>query len=190
MPDKDTRSTIASHEPASLRDGTASLEAGNKSATREDALEDGRQTAKNNLKQERRENGRVTAPNRDEILDDARDTAQLNRKAEEASQPEGTNSILKNDTSKAAKVRTAKAQLDPTGEDPISTAEIERSATNASMETGNQTAVSNEDAAERAENPGRAEEESSASIAGEGTDHDGVEDDVAYANKNQKVDKS
>lgn len=137
-----------------------------KMTDQERALHVGRTTAEENVKAEQERNTTAAGYDRDEIIADAQETARLNHEVDQKNN-EGLagNQIPKNNTSKAAKVATAKAQLDPTGNDPISQAEIERSATNASMDTGNKTAVSNEEAAHRAEAPGEAEEENSFSTA-------------------------
>lgn len=165
---KDTRSTIASHEPGSLRDGTAGLEVGPNGPTREDAIKDGQESAKENIKQEKRESSIADTNTVEEVMDDARESAKLNHEVEQSLQNVDAKGDLTNDTSDKAKVATAKAQLDPNGDDPISEKEVRDSALDASMETGNKTAVTNKEAANRARNPGKAEEEAPRSIAGDG----------------------
>lgn len=177
------------HEPGSVRDRTASLEPRGGGPTPEDAIAEGHRTAEQNHKAERRENGKVAEPTPvEEIAEDAHESARLNAAAEQDGQPEGGDNELRNDTSKTAKQRTAKSQLDPADVDPISNAEVNRSATNASMDTGNKTAVSNEEAADRAANPGKAEEESPVSTAGEGVSDEArrVDSNVAHPNRHQQ----
>lgn len=138
----------------------------NEPTTREDAIKLGHETAKANAAAERKESGGPTAANIDDIVDDAHETARLNHEVDHENQEDAVqNGIPANDTSKKAKEATAKAQLDPNGDDPISPKEVKDSATDASMETGNKTAVSNEEAADRARNPGDAEEEAPRSTA-------------------------
>lgn len=119
-----------------------------KEYSREDAIEQGRADAKANAKKEQGPQG----PTRDDAVKEGQDQAERNHKADQAGQDrvETDSNELKNDTSKAAKVRTAKSQLDPTGEDPISNKEVERSAVAGSTVKG-ETSVSNQDAADRAE---------------------------------------
>lgn len=136
-----------------------------KDYTREDAIADGHATARENIRAEREASTPVDTNPLPEIVDDAQETARLNHGVDVQNQPKSTSPTLKNDTSKKAKIDTAKAQLDPAGEDPISKSEIEKSATDADMDTGNKTAVSNKEAAERAENPGEAEENAPLSLA-------------------------
>ena len=186
MPDVNTSKTAA-HEPGSLRDGTANLEGGNKSATIEDAIELGHKEALANHKAEQRDSTLADTPTQEETIKDAQESAKLNHEVDVNSQSEQGNGELRNDTSKTAKINTAKAQLDPAGDDPIKESEIEKSATNASMETGNKTEVSNKEAAKRAANPGKAEEDSPRSIAGSGPKRADVKDSVAHPNSYQKV---
>lgn len=168
-----TTGSFGSHEPGSIRDGTSALEAGANSFTRDDAIKLGQDTARENVKHDKA-NGFTTdaADDRQDLVEDAQETARLNHKADQENQIEQGDNRIENDTSKTAKQATAKAQLDPTGNDPISTAEVNRSATNASMETGNKTAVSNEEQAQRATESGRAEEENSFSTANGGVTED------------------
>ena len=178
------------HEPGSLRDRTASLEPQGGGPTRDDAIAEGHRVAKENAKVERENSNIADAPTREETIEDAQETARLNHEAEHANQPEGNSDTeLRNDTSKAAKVRTSKAQLDPAGLDPISDNEVERAATDASMETGNKTAVSNKEAANRSKEPGKAEENSPVSTANGGTEDLSVSDDIAHANRYQQPTK-
>lgn len=124
-------------------------------------------------------------PTTQEIVDDAHETAALNHEADQENQPEDEEASLENDTSKTAKQNTAKSQLDPTGDDPISNAEINRSATDADMSDGNKTAVSNEEAAERAKNPGEAEENAPLSLAND-NEPSAVPNSVAHPNRHQR----
>lgn len=142
--------------------------------TPEDAIRDGQETALENDQASGDAEVRERNENRfEETMDEARESARLNREAEESQQSESDSNELTNDTSKAAKVATAKSQLDPTGKDPISQKEVADSATDADMTTGNKTAVSNEEAARRAANPGEAEENGQFSTAN--ADNDGGE---------------
>lgn len=129
-------------------------------------IEQGRETAKENLKHEDTKNREADEKSLKKNMDGARESAKLNHKVDRESQDEQVQNVIPaNDTSKSAKEATAKAQLNPNGEDPISESEINKSATNADMSTGNKTAVSNQDAADRARNPGKAEEEAPRSTA-------------------------
>lgn len=179
---------IAAHEPGSVRDGTAALEARDGGTTPQDAIEQGQKDAKANHKAEQQDLG-DQGPTREEIIEDAQETAELNHEVDTASQPEAGKGELKNDTSGAAKFRTAKSQLNPTGEETPSDAEIKRTA-KADMTTGNHTGVSNEEAAERAANPGAVEE--AAPLATTNPDADrSLDKDVAQnPNKNQSVSNS
>mgnify|MGYP003617091690 CR=1 FL=1 len=116
--------------------------------TREDAIEQGRKDAKANAKAEARTEGDATT--RQDAVEAGHDAAEVNHKAEQKINDELDNDRdIKNDTSKAAKIRTSKSQLDPTGNDPISTAEVTRAAVDgANVEGG--TSVSDEEAVERA----------------------------------------
>lgn len=132
--------------------------------TPEDAIEVGRETAFENDAA----SGDAEVRNRNEArfeqtLEDSRESAQLNYQTDVANIDEGT--LEPNDTSTKAKENTAMSQLNPSGDDPISNKEVKDSATNASMDTGNKTSVSNEEAANRAANPGEAEEEAPLSTA-------------------------
>lgn len=162
---KESRSN--SHETGSLRDGTAKLE-GQNGPTRDDAIAQGQADAKTNHKAEQDENSVADTRTLDETIEDAQKTAELNRSAELDNQGEGVEHDLTNDTSKKAKEATAKSQLDPNGDDPIKDSEVRASATDASMETGNKTAVTNKEAADRSRRPGEAEENSDRSLAGDG----------------------
>lgn len=133
--------------------------------TPEEAMEEGRATAAENVEAERAKNPNLWDDPTPEIAEDARETARLNHEADVAGVRDGGSNELKNDTSKKAKQDTAKSQLDPSGEDPITKSEINASATNADMNSGSGTHVSNEENAERAKNPGKAEEEAPLSIA-------------------------
>lgn len=137
----------------------------NEPTTRDDAVRDGQAFAAERVKAEGVPGEKGAT--RDEILDDARETAKLNHKVDQSNNDHEViqDSIPANDTSQAAKEAVAKAQLDPNGEDPISDSEIKKSAHNADMTTGNKTAVSNKEAAERAKNPGEAEENAPRSTA-------------------------
>lgn len=138
----------------------------NESTTREDAIEYGRKAAEENAAAERKVNGEPQVVDHEAQAEEAHETARLNHEADQTNQEDAIqNGIPANDTSKSAKEATAKSQLDPNGEDPISEKEIKDSATDASMETGNKTSVSNKDAADRAANPGEAEEEAPRSTA-------------------------
>lgn len=113
-----------------------------------EAVAQGQSDAVANTKAERKASTNRGVPLED-TLADAQDTARANHKVDVANQPEANQNELKNDTSKKAKVDTTKAQLDPTGDDPISKAEIERAATDGVNVKGG-TSVSNEEAAQRA----------------------------------------
>lgn len=88
---------------------------------------------------------------RNDNLESARKTAQINHDAGDEAQPEQGQTELKNDTSKRAKVDTSKSQLDPTGTDPnVSKAENERAATDGVNVHGG-TSVTDEEQARRAQ---------------------------------------
>lgn len=88
---------------------------------------------------------------RNDNLESARKTAQINHDAGDEAQPERGQTELKNDTSKRAKVDTSKSQLDPTGTDPnVSKAENERAATDGVNVHGG-TSVTDEEQARRAQ---------------------------------------
>ncbi len=139
----------------------------------ERAIQSGRETAEENLKADKTNGSTAAGYDREDIVEDAQKTAKLNHKAD-LKNNEGLESdgIPKNDTSKEAKEATAKAQLDPTGNDPISSEEINKSATNASMDTGNKNGLTDKENAKRATNPGEAEEKNSFSIARDGVTQD------------------
>jgi hypothetical protein len=152
------------------------------------AQQEGFDTAKANAKAEAKEN--TSKPNdsltaADKNLTDAQELAKLNHKVDQENSTEGY-TIAKNDTSKAGKRRTSKSQLDPNGKDPVSEAEVNRAATDGENVKGG-TSVSNEDVAERAKNPGKAEEENPQSLAGDGVDeaHLTATDDAKHANGNE-----
>lgn len=145
-----------------------------KMTDQERALHVGRTTAEENVKAEQKRSTTAAGYDREDVIKDAQETAELNHKAdlENNKDLDSTSQIPKNNTSLSAKEQTAKSQLDPTGDDPISSAEVKRSAHDASMDTGNKTAVSNEEQAARATQPGEAEEENSFSTADGGVTED------------------
>lgn len=115
-----------------------------------DAVRDGQESAAANARAEREASTNEGA-SREEIVEDAQNTAEENARVDRANQPDRLQEDgFKNDTSKKAKVDTTKAQLDPTGTDPISKAEITRAATNGSEAGKVGTGVTNEEAANRA----------------------------------------
>jgi len=86
-----------------------------KDYTTEDAIKQGQEQAEINVKKEREESTIADAPTRDEIAEDARETAKANHKAEVKEQKEVKvdSNELTNDTSKAAKKATSESQLHP-----------------------------------------------------------------------------
>lgn len=115
-----------------------------------DAVKQGQADAVANTEAER-SNSTNEGTSREEIVEDAQETARLNHKVDTEGQPDTNQDELKNDTSKKAKVDTTKSQLDPTGNDPnVSNAELTRAATDGQHVHGG-TSVSNEEAARRAE---------------------------------------
>lgn len=153
-----------------------------------EAVLEGQRTAEQNTKAERKASSSkpdVTLTEDDPNIKSAQHTAEVNAKAENDARVEGYG-IAKNDTSKAGKIRATKAQLDPTGDDPISSAEIERAATDGTKVRGG-TSVSDEENAERAQHPGKVEEESPQSLAGDGVDPEALQadPDAVHANKNE-----
>lgn len=136
-----------------------------KDITPQDAIADGQATARENLKAERAASTVADTNPLPEIVADAQDTARNNHRTDVKNQPDTDSSELRNDTSDKAKEDVAKSQLDPSGLDPISDKEVKASAHDADMDTGNKTAVSNKEAAKRAENPGEAEENAPLSTA-------------------------
>jgi len=124
-----------------------------KSYTTEEAIAQGQADAKANHEKEK-VNG-STGATTEEIVKDAQDTAKFNHEVDVKNQEkvEDNSNELTNDTSKTAKVATAKSQLEPAGVDnprPVSKKEIKDSALEANMETGNKTGLSNEEAANQA----------------------------------------
>lgn len=137
----------------------------------QDPIEYGHAAALENHKAERANSDFVDTNPLPEILEEGHETARINHEAEQKHLQETGIQDLTNDTSKKAKVATAKSQLDPNGDDPISQKEIAASATDASMETGNKTTVSNEEAADRAHNPENTDtEDAPRTTVGETTD--------------------
>ena len=124
----------------------------------ERVLDMGREAAEENVKNEdtrTRENDEKTF---EKNIKASQDLAQANHEVEHGRQEDRIQDVIPaNDTSKSAKQATAKSQLDPNGDDPISATEINKSATDASMETGNKTAVDDAEVSKRAANPGEAE---------------------------------
>lgn len=152
------------------------------------AQQDGIDTAKKNAAAERKASTSKPVEalgEDDDNIKDAQESARINAKAEADAQSEQYE-IAKNDTSKAGKVRATKAQLNPSGDEKISDAEITRAAVDGKNVKGG-SGLSNEEVAERAKNPGKAEEENGKSIAGEGVDEDHTEvsEEVAHANSNE-----
>lgn len=86
-----------------------------KDYTTEDAIKAGQDQAKVNVAKEREESTIADAPTRDEIAEDARETAKANHKAEvkEQKKVEVDSNELTNDTSKAAKKAVTESQLHP-----------------------------------------------------------------------------
>lgn len=122
-----------------------------------DPLDIGRESAQENLAHEQpvEQDTKSAEAN----IEAARETAKENYKHddqddvhEQGSLRDGTaefeGTIEKNNTSKSAKIETAKSQLNPAGDEPISDADIRRSATEANMESASGTTVSNADAAD------------------------------------------
>lgn len=110
---------------------------------------------------------------RNDNLESARKTAQINHDAGDEAQPNANQTELKNDTSKKAKIDTTKAQLDPTGSDPISKAELERAATDGASVKGG-TSVTDEEQARRANAGNNSEDLPTEDAAGNPTLGNGV----------------
>jgi len=136
-----------------------------------DAVKQGQADAVANTEAER-SNSTNAGASREEIVEDAQETARLNAKVDAEGQPEANQTELKNDTSKKAKVDTTKAQLDPTGSDPISNAELTRAATDGVKAGHVGTGVTNEEAARR------AAEHNVPGDAPDGTGTDGTDGDA------------
>lgn len=169
-------------------DTTANILPEDQRAEPSDAVRQGQEDAKANARAEQKASTskpNVSLTSADKNLEDARESAEINAKADRESQPEQYE-IAKNDTTKAGKIRATKAQLNPSGDENISDAEIARAATDGENVHGG-TGLSNEEVAERAKNPGKAEEENGKSIAGDGVDEDHIEatEDAAHANSNE-----
>lgn len=177
--------TTHEEELNQFEDHTANILPEDQRAEPSEAVQSGLDDAKANAKAEEKVNGPHDGLIGGEAIEEAQETARINAEADQANIKEG-HTIAKNDTSKAGKVRTSKSQLDPTGEDRISTAEVTRAATDGTKVHGG-TDLSNEEVAERAKNPGKAEEENPASIAGEGVDPKTLKatDDAKHANGNE-----
>lgn len=114
-----------------------------------DAVKQAQAEAFTNAKEERAASTNEGA-SREEIVEDAQDTARLNHEADVEQQPElNQEDGFKNDTSKKAKTAVTKSQLDPSGGDKDLQANINRNAKNGdNPEPG--TGVTNEEAAKRA----------------------------------------
>ena len=145
-------------------------------AAYQDPIETGREAAKANAGKAHEEPYTFT-----EAVEEGQKTAEVNFKADQENNKDwdANAHIPQNDTSDAAKKATAKSQLDPTGEDPISASEVNKSALNAGNDTGNKNGMSTQEQAKRSENPGQAEEEGKFSTAGEGVTADVHGDAVA-----------
>lgn len=156
----------------------------------QDPVEYGHQAALENHKAERANSDSVDTNPLEEILEEGHETARVNHAAEQEHLHATGTEDLANDTSKKAKVATAKSQLDPNGDDPISSKEVSDSATDASMETGNKTSVSNEEAADRAHNPENTDvEDAPRTTLGETTDpHNETSEKVSEASTSNRKD--
>jgi hypothetical protein len=153
-------------------------------------IQDAQQLAKDNFAAEQKNNSSEplgdfsTSPE----VADAQALAKANYKAEQDAGVAG-HVIAKNDTDAAAKKRTSKSQLDPSGNDPISDAEVNRAATDGVNVKG-ETAVSDKEVAARAADPGTAEEQNPISTAADGVDKEQLKptEGVLHTNSNEGKD--